>query len=80
MTQPNLKKGDVVSVLLHNGPMFVWTFLGLQKLGIIVSLINHNLKTGALVHSVRNSESKYLVFGSGKYRFNLVIMAMSPSI
>ena len=64
-SEPDLKKGDVVCVLLHNGPTFVWTWLGLMKLGVISSLINFNLKGAALVHCIRLSNSKQVIVGSG---------------
>ena len=65
---PSLKKGDVVCILLHNGPTFVWTFFGLLKMGVIASCINYNLKRAALLHNIRTSEAKKLIFGSGKFR------------
>ena len=65
LSDPSLKRGDVVCVLLHNGPTFVWTFLGLLKSGMVASFVNYNLKRAALLHSIRSSEAKRLVFGSG---------------
>nr|XP_054754097.1 long-chain fatty acid transport protein 2-like [Lytechinus pictus] len=63
-SDPSLKKGDVVCVLLHNGPTIVWTWLGLQKKGIISSMINNNLKGQALLHCIKSSYAKYIIFGS----------------
>ena len=65
LSDPTLKKGDVVCILLHNGPTFVWTFFGLLKLGVIASCINYNLKRAALLHSIRTSEARKLICGSG---------------
>ena len=64
-SDPSLKKGDVVCVLLHNGPTILWTWLGLQKKGIIASMINVNLKGSALLHCIQASQAKYIIFGSG---------------
>ncbi|XP_071482149.1 long-chain fatty acid transport protein 2-like [Diadema antillarum] len=63
-SDPSLKKGDAVCVLLHNGPTFLWTWLGLLKLGVISSLINYNLRGTTLLHCIRTSEAKKLIFGS----------------
>ncbi|XP_071506156.1 long-chain fatty acid transport protein 2-like [Diadema antillarum] len=63
-SDPSLKKGDAVCVLLHNGPTFLWTWLGLLKLGVISSLINYNLRGATLLHCIRTSEAKKLIFGS----------------
>ncbi|XP_030832217.1 very long-chain acyl-CoA synthetase [Strongylocentrotus purpuratus] len=63
-SDPSLKKGDVVCVLLHNGPAIVWTWLGLQKKGIIASMINYNLKGSALLHCIKASQPKHIIFGS----------------
>ncbi|GFR76961.1 very long-chain acyl-CoA synthetase [Elysia marginata] len=60
-----LKKGDCVAIMIENEPSFVWTFLGLQKLGVAVAFINFNLKMHPLVHSVLAADPKYLIVGSG---------------
>ena len=64
-SEPALKKGDVVCVLLYNGPTFVWTMLGLMKLGVVASFINFNLKGAALLHCIQVSNPKKLLIGSG---------------
>ncbi|KAK3704378.1 hypothetical protein RRG08_012442, partial [Elysia crispata] len=61
-----LKAGDCVAIMIQNEPSFVYTFLGLQKLGISVALINYNLTSRSLVHSVSAVDSKALIVGSGK--------------
>ncbi|XP_065076114.1 long-chain fatty acid transport protein 4-like [Ochlerotatus camptorhynchus] len=57
------KHGDVVGLLLENRPEFVATWLGLSKLGIIIPLINHNLRKNALVHSITVAKCNALIFG-----------------
>ncbi|KAK3789532.1 hypothetical protein RRG08_004602 [Elysia crispata] len=61
-----LKAGDCVAILIQNEPSFVYTFLGLQKLGIVVALVNYNLTAHSLVHSISAVDSKALIVGSGK--------------
>ncbi|XP_062564532.1 long-chain fatty acid transport protein 4-like isoform X1 [Armigeres subalbatus] len=57
------KRGDVVGLLLENRPEFVATWLGLSKLGIVIPLINHNLRKNALLHSITVAKCSALVFG-----------------
>lgn len=57
------KHGDVVGLLLENRPEFVATWLGLSKLGIIIPLINHNLRKNALVHSITVAKCNALILG-----------------
>lgn len=58
------KKGDVVALFLENKPEFVATWIGLSKLGVIVPLINTNLKLATLVHSITVAKSQAIIFGS----------------
>ncbi|KAH9520445.1 hypothetical protein Btru_060803 [Bulinus truncatus] len=60
-----LGQRDCVAIMIQNEPSFIWTFLGLQKLGITVALINFNLRLQPLIHSIRSTEPKYLIVGSG---------------
>lgn len=57
---------DIVALMIQNEPAFIWTFLGLQKLGVCTPLINHNLKKNPLVHSVKAADPKMLIVGSGE--------------
>ncbi|XP_076237411.1 fatty acid transport protein 1 [Calliopsis andreniformis] len=56
-------KGDVVGLLLENRVEFVAIWLGLSKLGIIVPLINTNLRKTALSHSINISKCQALIYG-----------------
>lgn len=58
------RKGDVVGLFLENRPEFVCLWLGLSKLGIIVSLLNSNQRQQILVHSITIAKCKALIFGS----------------
>ncbi|KAK6618914.1 hypothetical protein RUM44_003295 [Polyplax serrata] len=58
------RKGDTVALLLENRPEFVCIWLGLAKLGIVVPLINYNLKDQSLLHSITVANAKAVIFGS----------------
>ncbi|XP_064608746.1 long-chain fatty acid transport protein 2-like [Liolophura sinensis] len=63
----NLKKGDVAAVFMENEPAFVAVFLGLQKCGIPLALINHNLKSRSLEHCLRAVDAKVIICGSDEH-------------
>ena len=48
---------------MENRPEFVATWLGLSKIGVVVPLINHNLKKQSLLHSITISNCNALIFG-----------------
>ncbi|KAL3280881.1 hypothetical protein HHI36_004109 [Cryptolaemus montrouzieri] len=58
------KKGDVVALFLENKPEFIGIWLGLSKLGVVIPLINTNLRMSSLVHSIVIAKSQAIVFGS----------------
>ncbi|KAL3865948.1 hypothetical protein ACJMK2_043292 [Sinanodonta woodiana] len=64
-SQWKLKVGETVAIMITNEPAFIWTFLGLQKLGIAVAFINFNIRKKPLVHSIRACEAKVLIVGQG---------------
>lgn len=53
-----------MALLLENRPEFVCIWLGLAKLGIVVPLINYNLKDQSLLHSITVANAKAVIFGS----------------
>jgi len=59
-----LKKGDTVALLMENRPEFVISWLGITKIGVKVALINTSIKQQSLLHCVKISECKMLLFGS----------------
>jgi hypothetical protein len=59
----NLKKGDTIALFMDNRPEYVCIWLGLAKIGVISALINTNLKSTALAHSVKISNSKIVIYG-----------------
>ncbi|TRY89276.1 hypothetical protein DNTS_014788, partial [Danionella cerebrum] len=45
-----LTEGDTVALFLPNEPRFVWTWLGLAKLGCPAALLNFNIRSKSLLH------------------------------
>lgn len=64
MLDYGLKKGDVVGLLMENRPEFVGIWLGMSKIGVVTALINYNLKSVSLAHSVNVAKCSYLIHGS----------------
>ncbi|KAJ8304220.1 hypothetical protein KUTeg_017803 [Tegillarca granosa] len=60
----NLKTGDTVAIMISNEPAFIWTFLGLQKIGLVSTLINFHMTSGPLAHCLNSSGSKVLILGN----------------
>lgn len=58
----NLKRGDVVCVFMPNCAEFVWTWLGVAKLGGVSALINSNLRHKPLLHCIQVAKAKAIVF------------------
>lgn len=61
--EQGFRKGDTVALFLENCPEFVCIWLGLAKLGIIVPLINTNLRDQSLLHSINVAEAQAIIFG-----------------
>ena len=56
------RKGDEVALLMENCPDYVCFWLGLGKIGVVTALININLKTESLAHSMNSIVMKGLIF------------------
>jgi fatty-acyl-CoA synthase len=61
--QQGLEKGDVVCLLMPNSPDYMAIWLGITRIGSIVSLINTNLTDEALEHSIRLVAPKSIIVG-----------------
>ncbi|KAG7218274.1 hypothetical protein INR49_010332 [Caranx melampygus] len=48
--QPGYTAGDTVALFMGNEPAFLFTWLGLAKLGSPVALLNHNIRSKSLLH------------------------------
>uniref|UniRef100_A0A1L8D6D8 Very long-chain fatty acid transport protein n=1 Tax=Plutella xylostella TaxID=51655 RepID=A0A1L8D6D8_PLUXY len=60
--QLSLKRGDVVCVFMPNCAEYVWTWLGVAKLGGVSALINSNLRHKPLLHCIQVAKAKAVVF------------------
>ncbi|XP_033749511.1 very long-chain acyl-CoA synthetase-like [Pecten maximus] len=68
----NLTPGDTVAAMIQNEPSFVWTLLGLQKIGMVDAFINYHLTAEPLLHSIRTSNAKVIIVGSGDGLFESI--------
>lgn len=59
--EARLKEGDTVALFLPNEPCFVWTWLGLAKLGCPAALLNFNIRSKSLLHCFSCCGAKVLV-------------------
>ncbi|KAK3097888.1 hypothetical protein FSP39_014187 [Pinctada imbricata] len=55
--------GETVAIMIENEPAFVWTFLGLQKVGLAAAMINYHLTGQPLTHSIKAGSPKALIIG-----------------
>ncbi|XP_071105006.1 long-chain fatty acid transport protein 2-like [Haliotis cracherodii] len=58
-----LRAKDVAAIMMTNEPAFIWTYFGLQKIGVSVSLINYHLRHKSLAHSINSCKPKLLIVG-----------------
>ncbi|KAL7036209.1 hypothetical protein ACKWTF_008743 [Chironomus riparius] len=61
--QNGFKHGDKVALLMENRPEFVAIWLGLSKIGVVIPLINHNLRKQSLLHSLTIANCTAVIFG-----------------
>ncbi|XP_059191959.1 long-chain fatty acid transport protein 1-like isoform X2 [Centropristis striata] len=57
-------EGDVVALYMESHPLVVALWLGLAMIGVEAALINHNLRQHSLLHCVRVSGARAMVFGT----------------
>ncbi|XP_023329888.1 long-chain fatty acid transport protein 4 [Eurytemora carolleeae] len=57
-------KGDSVGVVMGNKPEFVCVWLGLSKIGVLPALINSNLRSEPLCHSIKVAKCRAVIFSS----------------
>lgn len=60
---PGLKRGDRVALVMENRPEFVMAMIGFAKAGVVLAMINNNLRSRSLLHCIKVSHSKIAVFG-----------------
>ncbi|XP_075998666.1 long-chain fatty acid transport protein 2-like [Genypterus blacodes] len=59
--EAKLEEGDVVALFLPNEPVFIWTWLGLAKLGCPAALLNFNIRSKSLLHCFSCCGAKVLI-------------------
>ncbi len=59
--QQGLAAGDVVCLLMPNCPQYVAIWLGITRVGGVVSLLNTNLVSDALAHAINVVAPKYAI-------------------
>lgn len=57
--------------MMDNRPEFIFTWLGLVKIGVCVSLINTNLTGKPLIHSLSVCGATHAIIGK-EYSFNII--------
>jgi fatty-acyl-CoA synthase len=57
----NLSKGDAVALIMPNRPEYAAIWLGITSIGGVVSLINTNLRSGALAHCLDIAAPKHVI-------------------
>ena len=56
-----LAKGEVVALMAPGGPDYVAAWLGLSRVGVIVALINTNLRSAALAHCLAAARPRAVI-------------------
>ena len=56
------QKGDVVGLLMENCIEYFPIWLGLSKIGVIISLLNFNLRGDGLKHCIKVADCKALIY------------------
>ncbi|XP_041853590.1 very long-chain acyl-CoA synthetase-like [Melanotaenia boesemani] len=59
--EARLKEGDTVALFLSNEPSFMWTWLGLAKLGCPAALLNFNIRSKSLLHCFSCCGAKVII-------------------
>jgi fatty-acyl-CoA synthase len=79
--QVGLERGDVVGLLMDNRPEYLMAWLGLLKAGLVVALLNTNLRGIPLAHSISVASVRHLVLGAelaGTYAEVLPQLTLPP--
>jgi len=59
-----LQRGDTVALFMENRPEFVISWIGMTKLGVKVAMINTSIKEKGLLHCIKISGCKMVLFGA----------------
>ncbi|XP_077569794.1 long-chain fatty acid transport protein 2-like [Stigmatopora nigra] len=61
LAHPGYSAGDAVALFMPNEPAFMFTWLGMAKLGSPVALLNYNIRSKSLLHCFNCSKAKVLI-------------------
>ena len=78
-----IAKGEVVSLLMPNRPEYMAIWLGITRVGGIVSLLNTNLAGNSLAHCLNIVEPKHVIVASeltGVFVATLPVLRCRPKI
>lgn len=75
-----LKRGDVVCVFLPNSGEYIWTWLGIAKVGGVSALINSNLRHKPLLHCIQVANAKAVIFSDQLTDGELVLINLNGLI
>ena len=81
--EQNLGKGEAVCLVMPNRPEYMAIWLGITKVGAVVSLINTNLRGSALAHCLDIVAPKHIIVAAelcDDVRAALALMASRPKI
>ena len=81
--EQNLGKGEAVCLVMPNRPEYMAIWLGITKVGAVVSLINTNLRGSALTHCLDIVAPKHIIVAAGlcdQVRAALASMTSRPKI
>ena len=59
-----LSAGDVVCLLMRNSPEYVAIWIGISRIGAIVSLLNSHIAGDSLAHAVNVVKPKHVIVGA----------------
>jgi fatty-acyl-CoA synthase len=62
-----LRAGDVVCLFMENCPDYMAIWLGITRIGAVVSLMNTNLRGAALEHSITLARPRHIIIGAGMH-------------
>jgi len=72
LSQMGVKKGERAAIMLPNCPQYLYSMLGMGKMGAIIIPVNINLKGEGLAYILNHSEASTLIISQeylDKYRF-----------
>ena len=74
-----IHKGDVVALFMEGRPEYLQAWLGIQKLGGIVALINTNLRGAPLAHCIAIANARHVIVGAELCeQYNEIASSLDP--